>query len=118
MKKSIILKLIKEELHKEIKVNNPPQTYVVNSPEYKKFYQFVELCNYWGTDVNSNGNIRFPLNDFDFFYALYSTSLSEHWTPERCIVTVEDLDTVIENYGLEEKWKIKELKDKLKEHSI
>ena len=116
MKKSELQKIIKEELQKEIKINRPIN-YIVNSDEYKKFYQLVELCNYWNVDVNPNGDADFsPLNNFYFFYALYTTALSENWTPEQCIVSKEDIEAVEDNFSLD-KGEIEQLINKLREHS-
>jgi hypothetical protein len=118
MKKPITLKLIKEELHKEIKINKPINTYRVNSPEYKKFYQFVELCDYWGVDVNQDATISYPLNDFDFFYILYTSALGGNWNPDLCIVDRDGFEIIKDNWGLYDDNKIKELEDKLREHSV
>jgi hypothetical protein len=122
MKKSISLKLIKEELYKEIKVNKPTETYRINSPEFKRFFELIELCDYWGVDINPEGSIRFPLNNFDFFYMLYTSGLGENWNPDECIVDRDGFEIIKANWGLDNNDeytddKIKELKNKLKEHS-
>jgi hypothetical protein len=121
MKKSELKQLIKETLH-EIKVVNPKNIYSVSSPEYKKFYQYVELTNYWSPDtsVNPEGDVYFdPLNDFYFFYMIYNTASENNWGPDRCIITKEDFEEMLDNYGLDEeedKDKIEQIKAKFREH--
>jgi hypothetical protein len=124
MKKSKLQQIIKEELQKEIRVNKPRQIYVINSQEYKNFYQLVRWCNYWGVDFNEEGMIHFPINDFDFFYMIYTTATDEQWTPDRCVVSADDLEDTKNNFGLDDEEDIsnieknKQIEDKLKEHSI
>ena len=124
MKKSKLQQIIKEELQKEIRVNKPNQIYVINSPEYKKFYQLVKWCDYWNVDFNEDGNIHFPLSDFDFFYMIYTAATKEQWTPDRCVINADDFEDIKINYGLDYEWDVsnieknKQIEDKLKEHSI
>jgi hypothetical protein len=124
MKKSELQQIIKEELQKEIKINKPNQIYVINSQEYKNFYQLTRWCNYWDVDFNPEGNIYFPLNDFDFFYMIYNITTDEQWTPDRCTITSDDLEEMKMNYGLDDDEDIsnieknEQLEAKLKEHSI
>jgi hypothetical protein len=124
MKKSKLQQIIKEELQKEIKINKPNQIYVINSQEYKNFYQLVRWCNYWDVDFNEEGMIHFPLNDFDFFYMIYTIATDQQWTPDRCVINTDDLEETKMNYGLDDEEDIsnieknKQLEAKLKEHSI
>ena len=121
MKKSELKQLIRETIH-EIKVTQPGGTYVVSSPEYKKFYQFVELTNYWtpGTSINPEADVCFdPLNDFYFFYMIYNIADEDKWQPDRCILTKENFEDMLDNYGLDEeedKDKIAQIKEKFREH--
>jgi hypothetical protein len=121
MKKSELKQLIKETLH-EIKVVNPKNTYSVSSPEYKKFYQYVELTNYWSPDtsVNPEGDVYFdPLNDFYFFYMIYTVADENNWGPDRCIITGKNFEDMLDSYGLDEeedKDKIEQIKAKFREH--
>ena len=116
MKKSQLKQIIKEELQKEITVK-PPQ-FTVSSPEYKKFYQLVELCNYWGVEYNEGGDIFFrpELNDYYFFCLIHNASQQQNWTPNYCRLTDEDFEEMVENYYLNES-QIQQVKDKFREHS-
>lgn len=119
MKKSELKQLIKETLH-EIKVVKPGERYIVSSPEYKKFYQYVELTNYWSPDtsVNPEGDVYFdPLTDFHFFYIIYTYADKDNWQPDRCIITKENFEEMLHDYGLEEdKNRIEQIKEKFREH--
>jgi len=117
MKKSQLKQIIKEELQKEITVK-PLSTLTVFSPEYKKFYQLVELCDYWGVEHNEEGSILFnpELNDYYFFCLIYTASQKQNWTPNYCRLTVEDFEEMVENYNLDES-EIQQVKDKFQEHS-
>ena len=83
--------LIKNEILKEIKVYKP---YIIASPDYKKFYQMVELNGYWNIDWKDEYyEIDFNnLNEFDIFYLIYRTVSTEDFKPDRCIVTSEKLE--------------------------
>ena len=112
-------RLIKEEIQKEIQVK--PPGYIVNSPEYKKFYQLIDLMGYWGVDgdINPEGNVYFDpfLNDFYFFYMLWTSTQKQNWTPNYCLLTNDDYETMIsDHYRLDEN-DIEQIKAKFKEHS-
>ena len=56
---------------KEIQVNKPSsipiKTWNINSDEYKKFYQLIKLCNYWGVPVDDRDNGYDFNKDYYFF---------------------------------------------------
>ena len=119
MKKAQLKQLIKEEIQNEINLKTLG-AFRVSSPEYKKFYQFIELSIYWTDEtdsVNPTGQIYFdPLNDFYFFYLLWTASQKQNWTPNYCLLTSEDFENMIYDNGLDEN-QIQQVKDKFKEHA-
>lgn len=118
MNKNRLKQFIKEEIQKEIQIKRPG--YIVNSPEYKKFYQLIDLMDYWGIDgdVNPEGDVHFdPLNDFYFFYMLWTSAQKQNWTPNYCHLTNNDFEEMIhDNYSLDED-DIEQVKAKFIEHS-
>jgi hypothetical protein len=116
MKKSQLEQIIKEELQKEITVK-PSLSLAVFSSEYKKFYQLVELCDYWGVEYNAGNSILFnpELNDYYFFCLIHNVAQKQNWTPNYCRLTTEDFEQMIEDYNLDES-EIQQVKDKFQEH--
>ena len=119
MNKNRLKQLIKEEIQKEIQVKRPG--YIVNSPEYKKFYQLIDLSEYWGVEesINPEGDVRFDpfLNDFYFFCMLWMSTQKQNWTPNYCLLTNDDYEAMIsDHYRLDEN-DIEQIKAKFKEHS-
>jgi len=116
MKRSQLKQLIKEELQNEITLKRPASR--ISSPEYKKFYQFAELCEYWDVNLNEDENLYFdPLNDFQFFYMLWNISPEMTWTPEYCIITDDEFEFLVKDvYELSDS-QIQQVKAKIKEHS-
>jgi hypothetical protein len=104
MKQTELQQIIKEEILKEIKVNS--SAYVMASPEYKKFYQMIELNEYWGIDWEGGGysvdfNDLAP-NDFLFFYFINSFLPSDQMGPNKCIISVKNLEEGFMNWGIED----------------
>lgn len=117
MKISELKQLIKEEIQNEIQVKR--SGYMVNSSEYKKFYQLIDLSTYWGVDesINSEGEIHFnPLNDFYFFDMLWSCAQKQNWTPNYCLLTNDDFETMVYDYNLNDD-EVAQVKNKFTEHS-
>jgi hypothetical protein len=115
----------------EITVNKPSdlqlnKTWNINSDQYKKFYQFLELCDYWNVDLGSQYDYDFD-RDYDFFTAIHNAIQNDHWLPDRCIFTPKDFEELAANYAFdtiyykdkdEEDIKTaKQIISKLKEHS-
>jgi hypothetical protein len=92
---------IREEILKEIKINTD---YIIASPEYKKFYQMVELNEYWDVDWDGGYySIDFNyLNEFDLFYFIHSFILAEQWQPDMCTISKEDLEEGFANWNIDD----------------
>ena len=121
MKKHQLKQIIKETI-KEIQVNQPKKLFIINSPEYKKFYQMVEINDYWGIDWKDEFHeIDFTegLGDFDFFYFIFTIVTKNNWKSDKCILKEEDLKEGFEGWGIEDdEEKQNEIMNKIKEHKI
>lgn len=89
----------------EIKVNKPSsipiKTWNINSDKYKKFYQFIELCEYWNVDLGSEYDYDFD-RDYYFFTAIHNSIQENHWLPDHCIFTPEDFEELAVNFGFDD----------------
>ena len=106
----------------EIKVTPPKKFYTINSPNYKSFYQMVKLNDEWGiNNWDEDISIDFinGLNDFYFFYFIYTLSNKSLWEPNKCVFTQEELEQGFYDWGIDEDENAQnKVIEKIKEHKV
>lgn len=88
------------EILDEYKVNKPTKSWKLNSDDYKSFYQLTEYCDRWGVDWGDIDSYEFD-NDYDFFVAVFKRAATDHFKPDYCLFTEDDLYRLGADFNLD-----------------